>query len=855
VTQAAAHRPDEPTATTNLPQDLLLQLQTQVSSSVILRPRQVQDYQVNATLPQDPLHSLENYGTHRQHELAIRRQKSAPPPPRKAAAAAKEAVTVQGAMRMELEKRKSGSSTADETGDTEQKTSSVGLPQKQEKHRRCAILLFGLPRAFSSIVLPLMQEYVLRPNAKYHCDYFVQFHHLDYETFSRSGHGGTLHPQEIYQLQHAVQQAEQEEHKKHESLSPKRPSNIVEFVNRTQPMVWKERRDFILQTHNQRTDDHQNYLYFPWSHKTYQFPSTTDNIIKMWDGIESVWNLMEASIARRRKQDDGDAADPYYDRVAILRNDVVFTAPIDIYRTGLTAREEEEEASAAKRLDKTVVIPAFAKFPVNDRMIIGPYAAAKIWATERFSRIEAHVIKYQSYGIGMHDEHFLDKTIFPTIQKETLPYNNNSNSAGIDIVQDKTVCFLRARADYSIWLESKCGVHGDDFQAMKSIIESVLGRECGFGKFDRFTTLLCDPSSSSSSAATSSLTERAEEVSTHVTTNATTSATNIGHCNKTAVVLTIRYLDDCLATRLRHLIQTAGLVDRHGCPRDVWVLHNHSALSADSPERNHSQVLMNQIPSLQTAPQETDSMDLFDGARSGSSKSSFVKFVIRHQYSHAWHLEDDTFYTGDWNEVFDNEVHDSHMNDLVAKVGQVPIGWRWMYQSECTIQVKQVRPGTDSSGTEATTPEMKQKNCYQIIQQSTHWQIVRLSRSFATALLKDLENLAAYGHHEAIIYAYAKAHNFTFHPLDTEQIGFIKNAGYGKWSDPMTQDLQRHNPEPHKLYHPVKCVAYTDTNPKQDIATVLQNYSDISSTNETSSINEGPLFRWKSRMMAYWPLK
>ena len=55
--------------------------------------------------------------------------------------------------------------------------------------------------------------------------------------------------------------------------------------------------------------------------------------------------------------------------------------------------------------NEAAVIPGFAMFPVNDRMIYGPYAAVKIWATERFRRIDDHVQKVEPGGNNVPPPH------------------------------------------------------------------------------------------------------------------------------------------------------------------------------------------------------------------------------------------------------------------------------------------------------------------------------------------------------------------------------------------------------------------------------------------------------------------
>ena len=52
---------------------------------------------------------------------------------------------------------------------------------------------------------------------------------------------------------------------------------------------------------------------------------TVDNIVKMWHSIEQAWYLMEAHATREHIQ---------YQRVAMLRSDVVYMTPINIWETG-----------------------------------------------------------------------------------------------------------------------------------------------------------------------------------------------------------------------------------------------------------------------------------------------------------------------------------------------------------------------------------------------------------------------------------------------------------------------------------------------------------------------------------------
>jgi hypothetical protein len=115
---------------------------------------------------------------------------------------------------------------------------------------------------------------------------------------------------------------------------------------------------------------------------------------------------------------------------------------------------------------------------VSDRIIYGPHAAVKIWAAERFSRLEAHVqsILKNDPGWGMHSERFLDHTIFPAIRK-----------LGIDIHEHPHMCFFRARADESVWVSDCDGIEKVAAPTIaehmehdkKGLVEKLIGRQCG----------------------------------------------------------------------------------------------------------------------------------------------------------------------------------------------------------------------------------------------------------------------------------------------------------------------------------------------------------------------------------------
>ena len=164
-----------------------------------------------------------------------------------------------------------------------------------------------------------------------------------------------------------------------------------------------------------------------------------------------------------------------YSRVAMLRNDVVYVTPFDIYKT--------DGRSSYDRENKYAVVANWARFPVNDRMIYGPYPAIKVWATERFKRLDQHVHNYEP-GWGMHSERYLERSIFSAIKAERIPMQDN-----VDI------CVLRVRSDLTVWMND-CITQGGTTRGIKKIarqklVERLVGRRCYRNKLRMILVLHC----------------------------------------------------------------------------------------------------------------------------------------------------------------------------------------------------------------------------------------------------------------------------------------------------------------------------------------------------------------------------
>mmetsp|Transcript_44528 Transcript_44528/g.107860 ORF Transcript_44528/g.107860 Transcript_44528/m.107860 type:complete len:580 (+) Transcript_44528:174-1913(+) len=392
----------------------------------------------------------------------------------------------------------------------------------------CAILLFGLPRAFKQYVLPSFIENVVKPNLRYQCDYYMHYYADKVEGRSRSGHGGQINPDDVWLLPQAIHDVVRNT----TDTSSSGTLPIVSLVNDTNTTFWETRHDELMKFRNTKIlDDDGNltYKYFPWKEPTYVWPDTLDNMVRQWHSIERVWDHMMSVVEQRKNKKPKMVG---YDRVAMMRNDVVYIAPIDIYKIPPTASSRPTPASATsstkdesirraafggegkgsggrgfvvqskKAIDPVVststststpilydydnqyvVIPNWAKYPINDRYISGPFNAVRIWATQRFLLIDEYAgggggggvsngsgssgavasssefnVRFPPPEVGrvMHSESFVNATILNIIRNQFQYY----------IAEDNWVCFLRVRADGAIWIDdchgSMVGFGGDE---------------------------------------------------------------------------------------------------------------------------------------------------------------------------------------------------------------------------------------------------------------------------------------------------------------------------------------------------------------------------------------------------------
>lgn len=272
---------------------------------------------------------------------------------------------------------------------------------------------------------------------------------------------------------------------------------------------------------------------------------------------------------------------------------------------------------------------------------------------------------------------------------------------------------------------------------------------------------------------------------------------------RVAVAVTISHVEECDAIRLQQLVQTSDNMD-------VWILHGHDILLEEEEGDNTegtisnnelvatSNSLLRQIPEIKLWPQRRGKLEYFDSIVSGTTKSSFLKFVSSHpEYDFVWHLEADAFYTGDWSDIL--WLSGYPKTDFLYPKAFNQSGTDWwtkLADGHCSVQGR---------------------TCEEICPFQVYWMVSRMSHRFACTLLEVIGNKTAIGHHEAVTLSVAEAFGFVHQPIDRAWIAKDDGFHAGNSKPFSERELERRSnslaqggvPQPNKLYHPVKCAAYS----------------------------------------------
>jgi len=309
--------------------------------------------------------------------------------------------------------------------------------EQDEVNERCALCFFGLPRSYKNMVLPSINQNLLKIEAHQNCDIFVHYYNQTSEPKGRINKGGAIDPAEILLLKDYV-------------LNNTDSSKYLEYIYDTDEQ-FTEKHQEVINKYLYTVGEDGRRVYYPYKDKTWSEASVS-NLVRQWHSIQSVFNLMEES---------GEKRGINYTRVGMFRNDAVYLTPINIFMLDHGVPDVK---------NKYAVIPPFAMWPLNDRMIYGPYEAVKIWSTKRFELVEKQVELKQEKGKVLHSETIMATRVIPAIEE-----------SGFDKAINEDICFIRSRANDEALLNDciqKGKTREFDKIDRKSLVESTIGRKC-----------------------------------------------------------------------------------------------------------------------------------------------------------------------------------------------------------------------------------------------------------------------------------------------------------------------------------------------------------------------------------------
>eukprot|EP00980_Cylindrotheca_fusiformis_P000567 scaffold147_cov113-Cylindrotheca_fusiformis.AAC.1 len=138
------------------------------------------------------------------------------------------------------------------------------------------------------MVLKSIEQNILIPNARHHCDIFVHYFDQTEEPAGRLNGGGMINPSEVFLLEAAARNVSRHYFRK---KAPLNPISVI-FLGETDEQFWKKRQT-QLDRYKSALNKDGLPVYFPW--RAHNYTNTTlDNIVRQWHSIEAVFQLMQA---------------------------------------------------------------------------------------------------------------------------------------------------------------------------------------------------------------------------------------------------------------------------------------------------------------------------------------------------------------------------------------------------------------------------------------------------------------------------------------------------------------------------------------------------------------------------------
>lgn len=259
-------------------------------------------------------------------------------------------------------------------------TTSIGIETDNisnniSNNKPCALLFFGLVKHFEDVALPGILKNVIAPQKQ--CDIYLHTYNISKAPINkRNG----------------------------DSVAPKLNTSQVFLLTNN---VTMDTLDEFMEKRGSFLNHSRVHYHAEWG----ECCTSHDNMIKQWNSIDGVWNLMRqheerilasssasSSLLAGNNNSHTGANGTYYQQVGLFRTDVYHVNPINIF-------------------DSNASVPNWAQnWGLNDRLFYGTHANAALWA-DRFGFSKTFEEQYMKnstvgnpYG-GYHSEYIVGSLI------------------------------------------------------------------------------------------------------------------------------------------------------------------------------------------------------------------------------------------------------------------------------------------------------------------------------------------------------------------------------------------------------------------------------------------------------------
>jgi len=300
-----------------------------------------------------------------------------------------------------------------------------------------------------------------------------------------------------------------------------------------------------------------------------------------------------------------------------------------------------------------------------------------------------------------------------------------------------------------------------------------------------------------------------------------------------AVVVMLKSVNEKETCKLDRVLALAKSSHGKKTYRDVWILVDKKSVMTNETMKSLTEAGVN--IDIQPTFSETLLQSNFHGVTSGFTKPSFLEWVTtKPEYDFVWHVEDDSFYTGKWGELFDVCENTTQCENLAGNHKLADSSNQsedldrngFLLRTYTQMMNRPFNNSADVVATWALAPSGRWRgwhkcfvfgeNCMSVGKDRLQlmWPVARFSNRFITKLKAAIEAGATRGHHEGLAGNFCLFSSSWCSMSMLPRVGNVQVSGTIRAKKKHTFSLAYvagqappYEIQASRLYHPVKCAA------------------------------------------------